>query len=82
MSVRHHEVLWVTCPTCGESGPGPRFITRSWNGETYGFVCGHEHHLDPSRGGARTHINMEDSPADPRWGDVTKSVRTPSEPKP
>lgn len=71
MSVRHHEVLWVTCPTCGEAGPGPRFIIRAWDGKTYGFACGHEHHLDPSNGGARTHINAEGLSADPRWGEAT-----------
>ena len=46
----------LICPTCGEEGIGAEFIVRGWNGETYGFACGHEHHLNPARGGARSRM--------------------------
>ena len=55
-TVQRHSVIWITCPTCGAKGPGPDFIVRDWNGATYGFRCGHEHHLDPSKGGAESRL--------------------------
>jgi hypothetical protein len=51
-----HPGLYVTCPTCGATGIAFEFITRDWDGRTYGFACGHQHHLDPSKGGAETHL--------------------------
>ena len=51
-------VLWVTCPTCGLGGYGPQFLTRGWDGKTYGFACGHNHHLNPDTGGAKTETRM------------------------
>lgn len=62
MSVMHaHPGLLVTCPTCGESGIAHEFIRRGWDGKTYGFVCGHDHHLDPSKGGAQTKLVMPEN---------------------
>ena len=55
-SVQRHRIIWIVCPTCGAEGIGPDFITRDWDGETYGFRCGHEHHLDPNQGGAQTYL--------------------------
>lgn len=59
MSALHHEVIWVVCPKCGEEGSGPQFITQPWDGETYGFACGHRAHLDESKGGAKTYLRPE-----------------------
>lgn len=50
------QTLWVTCPTCGAEGQAFNLIVREWNGTNYLFRCGHAHHLDPLRGGARTEL--------------------------
>lgn len=61
MSVTRLTVLVITCPTCGKGGRAPEFITRGWDGKTYGFACGHEHHLDEEHGGAATQLWSEAS---------------------
>ncbi len=67
MSVMHaHPGLEVICQTCGATGIGHEFITRGWDGETYGFACGHEHHLDPRKGGALTRLVQPSSEAEGR----------------
>lgn len=53
MSALRHDVIRVQCPTCGGKGRGPDVLS-DWDGSTYLFRCGHRHHLNEERGGAKT----------------------------